>query len=283
VDRFVSPRQIDGQVDAKLRGSGAHPALYRFFSGLPRRLDSERVEPEKLPATLEFLRECLSEAITSQVRLELDELERRELEAGLWRDLEHFVCDEAGSELPLVPRRFEVSFGSERSAPELRRGLDLGGFTLSGKIDRIDLDPFAARGLVQDYKSGKTAHSAAQIESELKIQIPLYILVLRDLVGLEPLGGLYRALAGERAARGLLRQGAREDGVPGFVSTDYLDEESFWAKIDWAAASARRFVERIRAGDVRHDPLGHEVGPDSTGGQCPSWCALWPLCRVARA
>jgi ATP-dependent helicase/nuclease subunit B len=279
VDRVVSPREIDGEVDAKLRGSVAHQTLYRFYAGLPKRLGIEQVDAAKLEQALEFLRECLSEAITGQVRLELDELERRELEAGLLRDLEHFVRSEACSPLPLVPRRFEVSFGTERSATELRRGLDLGGFALSGKIDRIDLDPFATRGLVQDYKSGKTAHSAAQIESELKLQIPLYVLALRDLVGIEPLGGVYRALAGERPARGLLREQAREDGVPGFVKNDYLSEDEFWAKVDWSAASARDFVDRIRAGDVRHDPLGRELGPGSKNG-CPGWCRLAPLCRV---
>src|SRR5206468_5615366 len=119
-------------------------------------------------------------------------------------------------------RRFEVSFGSERSPQELQRGLDLGTFTLSGKIDRIDLDPFSARGIVQDYKSGTTAHSAVQIESELRLQIPLYMLVLRDLVGMEPLGGVYRPLAGTRKARGMLHDDARDDGVPGFVKNDYL-------------------------------------------------------------
>ena len=37
---------------------------------------------------------------------------------------------------------------------------------------------------------------AKQIDEELRLQIPLYMLVLRDLVGIEPLGGVYRALAG---------------------------------------------------------------------------------------
>jgi ATP-dependent helicase/nuclease subunit B len=281
VERIVSPREIDGEVDAKLRGSVAHQVLYRFYSGLPKRLGTERVEAEKLDRALEFLGECLRDALASQVRLELDELELRELEAGLRRDLEHFVRSEAVSPLPLVPRRFEVSFGTERSPTELRRGLDLGGFSLSGKIDRIDLDPFSARGLVQDYKSGKTAHSAAQIESDLKLQLPLYVLVLRDLVGVEPLGGVYRALAGERPARGLLRLEAKEDGVPGFVSNDYLEEDPFWGKVEWAAASARDFVARVRTGDVRHDPLGRELGPGSKN-RCPSWCRLAPLCRVPR-
>jgi RecB family exonuclease len=208
------------------------------------------------------------------VRQELTELERRELEGRLWRDLERFVRDEAESEAPLVPRRFEVSFGTERSAPELQRGLDLGGFSLSGKIDRIDVDPFSARGIVWDYKSGKTAFSAAKMDSELRLQIPLYMLVLRDLVGIEPLGGLYRALAGEGEARGLLRSAAREDGVPGFQKNDYRDEDEFWAQIERATEHARGFVDRIRSGDVRHDPLG-DAG-------CPSWCDLAPICRVRR-
>src|SRR5205807_1156609 len=88
--------------------------------------------------------------------LELTDLQGAELEESLWRDLEGFVRDEASSPLELLPRRFEVSFGSERSAPELQRGLHLGeGLYLSGKIDRIDVDPYSARGIVQDYKSAR--------------------------------------------------------------------------------------------------------------------------------
>jgi PD-(D/E)XK nuclease superfamily len=128
---------------------------------------------------------------------------------------------------------------------------------------------------VVDYKSGKTAHSARRIEDELHLQIPLYMLVLRDLVGIEPLGGVYRALAGEGRARGLLRADAREDGIPGYLRNDYVDEEAFWGQIERAQAHARTMVERIRDGDVRHDPKG--------GFPCPTWCELWPMCRVKRS
>ena len=100
------------------------------------------------------------------------------------------------------------------------------------------------------------------------------MLVLRDLVGIEPLGGLYRALAGERDARGLLRAEARQD-LPGFVSTDYLDEDEFWGQVETGKERATALVGRIRAGDVEHDPKG--------GFPCPSWCELWPMCRVRRA
>ena len=272
-ERVVSPKTIDAEVDPMLRGSVAHQALFKFYAGLPKELGTERVTEENIEPAVAFLRRCLEDALRGGVRLDVSDLQEAELDEGLWRDLEGFLRDEARSPLGLVPRRFEVSFGSDRSAPELQRGLPLGdGLHLSGKIDRIDIDPFSARGIVQDYKSGKSAHSARQIDDELKLQIPLYMLVLRDLVGVEPLGGVYRALGGSRAQRGLLRGEFAED-LPGFVRGDYLDEEAFWDVVERARTRAHESALRIRRGDVHHDPKG---------GECPTWCDVWPMCRVER-
>jgi ATP-dependent helicase/DNAse subunit B len=273
VERFLDPRTIDAEVDAKLRGSVAHNALYKFFTRMPKELGVEKLDEDVAEDAVRLMRGCLDEALQG-VRMDMTEMQARELDQTLWRDLEAVVRGECESELTLVPRRFEVLFGGERAAPELQRGLDLGdGITLSGKIDRIDQDPFGARGIVQDYKSGKHAHSAREIESELRLQIPLYMLVLRDLVGLEPLGGLYRPLAGERKARGLLRASESET-LKGYSRNDYLEEEAFWAQVDKARETARTLGQRIRGGDVAHDPKG---------GECPAWCDLWSMCRVSRA
>ncbi len=177
--------------------------------------------------------------------------------------------------MTFVPRRLEVAFGSERAAPELQRGLDLGdGLRLSGKIDRIDVDPFTARGIVQDYKSGKGAHSARDIDRDLRLQIPLYVLALRDLVGVEPLGGVYRALSGKRLTRGMLRESRARGPARASRKDDYLDEDAFWAQVETARERAGANAQRIRAGDVQHDPKGDG---------CPAWCDLWPICRVPRA
>jgi ATP-dependent helicase/DNAse subunit B len=273
VDRLLQPRSIDVEVDPRLKGTIVHQALFTFFKGLPKRIGADRVQPESLEDALVFLRECLADALAAHLRFDLPELERNELEQSLARDLEKLIRREAESESPLVPSRFEVSFGSERSAPELQRGLELGGFAVTGKIDRIDRDPFGARAIVVDYKSGR-APTAREIERELHLQIPLYMLVLRDLVGMEPLGGVYRTLAGDARARGLLREEAREDGLQGFMQNDYVDEDTFWGGIDRAREHAVGVVERIREGDVRHDPRG---------GSCPTWCELWPQCRVRRS
>jgi len=275
VERQIDPKSVDAEPDALLRGQIAHQALHRFYSGLSRELGGhERVTAQTLEPALAFLGRCLDDAIDSWLRFDATDLQRAELRESLRRDLEGFVTDEMKSELALVPSKLEVSFGIERAAPELQRGLELGdGVFLSGKIDRIDQDPFGARGIVQDYKSGRTAHSAAEIDRELRLQVPLYMLVLRDLVGIEPLGGVYRALSGKRPARGMLRQSAADD-LPGFTANDYLDEETFWRHVDTARGRASEAAGRIRAGDVHHDPKG---------GECPAWCDAWPICRIERA
>ena len=273
MERVVDPKTIDAEADALLRGKVAHQTLYAFYSGLPKELGADRVTPESLEPALRFLNRCLEQAFASGVRIELDDVESAELLESLRRDLERFVRTEAESKLAFLPRRFELGFGTDRSAPELQRGLELGdGLFVSGKIDRIDIDPGSARGVVQDYKSGKGSFSARQIDVERRLQVPLYMLVLRDLAGIEPLGGVYRALSGARAARGMLRAEARDD-LPGFAANDYLDEESFWSQVEAARGHALDAARRIRAGDVAHDPKG---------GECPSWCDLWTMCRISR-
>ncbi len=272
MERVVDPKTIDAEPDALLRGSLAHTALNRFSQAVPKELGVDRVADAPLEDALALMRRCVADALESGVRLELTDVQFAELRETLLRDLEGFVGDEFGTKLALVPRRFELAFGSERAAPELQRGLAIGdGLTVSGKIDRVDVDPFSARGIVQDYKSGR-APSAAEIDRELRLQIPLYLLVLRDLAGIEPIGGLYRSLSRRRDQRGILRSSAADD-LPGFTSTDYLDEERFWEQVETARGRALEYAGRIRTGDVRHDPKDG----------CPSWCDLWPMCRVERS
>jgi ATP-dependent helicase/DNAse subunit B len=270
VDRVLSPREIDFELDARMRGSIAHATLARFFTLLPAELAIERLTEDDLPAAYPLMRRCLSEALGGQHVP--DSVAGKELGRALERDLDAFLRAEADLALPLVPRRFEVRFGGPMAAPGLKDGLRIGDFAVSGQIDRIDMDPgMSPRGLVWDYKSGASAHSAGEMEREGRLQIPLYILALRDLLGIEPLGGVYRALAGKRAARGLVLAGEIETG--GLARADLLDTDAFWAQVARAADVAQAAVTGMRSGLVRHDPRT---------GECPGWCTLHTICRVPR-
>ena len=57
------------------------------------------------------------------------------------------------------------------------------------------------------------------------------------------------------------------------VCDEGLDVDSILV-ITYTRKAAGELRSRIRAGDVRHDPRG---------GDCPSWCDLWTMCRVKRA
>ena len=56
VERYLDPRSIDAEVDAKLKGSVAHTALHKFFAGLPKELGCDRVEPERVEDAVRFMR-----------------------------------------------------------------------------------------------------------------------------------------------------------------------------------------------------------------------------------
>ena len=173
-----------------------------------------------------------------------------------------------------MPRRFEVSFGSERSAPELQRGLDLGGATLSGKIDRIDLDPYSARGIVQDYKSGRKAPLGDRDRAGAAAADPaLHARPARPRRDRAARRRLPAARRRAQAARAAARE-AREDGVPG-LRAERLPRRG-------RVLGAGRAARATRA---RGSPSGSAPATCATtrrAATCPSWCDLWPMCRVRR-
>jgi len=63
IDRMIDPKTIDPEVDPKLRGSIAHSALFKFFTGFPEVLGSDRIHPEQVEDAVRFMRECLEQAL----------------------------------------------------------------------------------------------------------------------------------------------------------------------------------------------------------------------------
>ena len=262
-ERYLRPGPIDRSIDRMLRGSVLHVALQRFYQALPSEIPgAERVTAANVEQAVELVRRCVTQAVATGVRLDTDELERRELESGLQRDLEQLVRQAATWESSYVPRRLEVSFKHELEP----------GTVISGKIDRVDGDMMSARGMVIDYKSG-SASSATDIERRKLLQIPLYMLVLREQLGLEAMGGIYVPIGASKRPRGMLRDEA-DERVPGFMKEDYVDPLRFDEMIGEARDTAVALVDRIKQGDIRRDPIGDK---------CPAWCDLWRMCRKARA
>jgi RecB family exonuclease len=185
-----------------------------------------------------------------------------------------YLGRDAAEESALAPRPdlIEARFGYEDGE---HPALEIGDFRLRGKIDRIDVDASGRLGLLRDYKTSTSATSGARLEDEGRLQLQLYAIAASELFGIEPIGAVYEPLGSrDGRPRGILRESARELLDPDrFYRTDFLGDNEFDAKLDDARELATALVERIRNGDIRHDPIE---------GECPDWCECAPICRVKR-
>jgi RecB family exonuclease len=123
-----------------------------------------------------------------------------------------------------------------------------------GAIDRIDVDR-EGRALVRDYKSGapRADWPAARWEQDRRVQVALYMLVVRELEQLDVIAGNYQPLRGEDLrARGVFADVV--DGAAGFHAGDMRSRAELDEELAGAAARAVQLAERLRAGDVEPCP-----------------------------
>ena len=226
------------------RGSLAHALLERTLALLKERTGSAAITPARLDDALAALRDTLA----AEGRSGGAPARRRALLRGLEADLERYLHTEAEAGAGFEPAVLEWSFGTEHDEfPPLPLG---DGETLvTGRVDRVDAGPGGA-AIVRDYK-GRTVVGGAKWEQEQQLQVALYLLAVRELLGLRPVAGLYQPLAGRKlAARGLVR-----DGTPGeYTRTDKVDDEAFEAALATARELAERTAAELHAGRIAPCP-----------------------------
>src|SRR5215218_1971304 len=147
VDGLLSPRRVTPDPEPVKRGSRAHAVLEATLRRLRERTGSARLTPATLPAALEALEEALD-----AVGRELDgsgrgRAARRTLEA----DLRRYLRQEAEHGAGLEPEWLEWRFGREgdRHGP---LALAPGELEVTGRVDRVDVEPATGVAIVRDYK-----------------------------------------------------------------------------------------------------------------------------------
>lgn len=267
VDHELAPRELAPRNEPLVRGGITHRVLERLLSERRERPTPDTVE-DAIARASEILGEEAAGTSLDPARASARPAFRR-MESDIARFLRADAATGGGEVLAV-----EAGFG-DRDDDE-RTALRLEGFELHGKIDRIDL---VGRGqaLIRDYKTGSTVATRKRLADEGKLQIPLYMLAVRELWGLEPVGGVYHPLGKQHDARprGLLR--GPPDASPlgdDFVASDYTaDGDEFERALATARAEAGRLAARIHSGHLDRDPLG---------GSCPAHCDFHPICRRER-
>jgi ATP-dependent helicase/DNAse subunit B len=273
VGHELSPERLEPESDPLWLGGVVHTALERLYRERPGADAIPR--PGDLGRWTARFDELLDEAV-ADARLGP---ERVAVIARMREQVGRFLAEEADSETALRPREdlLERAFGIE-DAEGAADGLDLGEFTLRGIIDRIDVAPDGSGAVVRDYKTGRQVASADKFDERGSLQIQLYMLVARDILGLDVIGGLYQPLGavkpGERKPRGLVVKGDERLAGLNLVRGDRKDEKDF----DEALVQARELAvtkgAELRSGAITRAPLG---------GSCPKYCTYQPICRLERA
>lgn len=268
VDRLLRPDPLEPDPEPMVRGSYAHAVLEATYLELQRATGSAAVTEATLPRAEEILLEQLREK-QSEFRLSPKETRVRTAVRRLEFDLLRHLRREAEAGGDFEPRELELEFGmTDEGRPAVE--LQPEGVSLRGRIDRVDV--WDGHALVRDYKSGKKAYPVARWEEDNRLQVAVYMLAVRELLDLEPAGGVYVPLADRRGQpRGLLRKDLADRLGRGFVDTDLKDADEVERQLARARERVCEIAGRIRAGDVRPCP------------QSCAWnggCSHPSICRV---
>ena len=252
VERELRPRRFEPEPDAIARGSYMHDVLEQVLERLGR-----AVTRESLPEALALLDAVLAE-VSPEVAPGRPQAVRRAATETIAADLRRYLEHEAETSCGWEPRGLELRFGfddEEASLPALELGAGPERISVRGAIDRVDVEPGSRRAVVRDYKSSsaRPEHQGGRWSSERRLQVALYMLAVRELLGLEPVAGLYQPLAGrDLRARGVFLEGAPVGAE--LFATDERDAAGLAAELEDAHARAISLAARLRSGELTPCP-----------------------------
>ena len=274
VEKVVRPAGLAPDPEQLVRGRYAHDVLRATLERLRERTGSASVSPETLPEAEATLTEVLDE-LAEEHRVSPRDGRMRAARRRLERDLARHLRREADAGGVYEPTHLELEFGlGEEGADEALPALALEaeGIRVRGRIDRVDT--LGDRAVVRDYKGGSSVSGVGKWKEDGRLQVPLYMLAVRELLGLEPAGGLYVPLGGRGGARGVV-SAPEAEAIGGDLSrSDAREDEEIDALLAAARERVADAVERVRAGDVR--PCPERCGPKGS-------CLHPSICREERA
>jgi ATP-dependent helicase/DNAse subunit B len=250
VERELQPALLGPQPEPIIRGSFIHDLLERLLSLL-----GGAVTPQSLPEAERILGELL-ESEESPLAPGRAASVRTAALRSVAADMRRYLAHEAASGAGWGPEALELRFGfEEEESGESLPPLELSdGVRLRGMIDRLDVE---GRGgaIVRDYKSGgsRAEYSGARWSEDRQLQVALYMIAVHELLGLEPVAGLYQPLGGDDLrARGVFLSGAPVGS--GVVGTDGRSQDELDETLEDARSRAVALAARLRSGELTPCP-----------------------------
>ncbi len=248
VERWLRLQRLEPEPEPMLRGRLLHAALERTLVGLREARGSAALGEEALAQATTLFASALRAAAAEEGVGEHTAAERAML-TRLERQGERVLAFEAEHGGGWEPTHLELGFGMGDEMPALELSSDLG---VHGRIDRVDVAPDGRRAAVRDYKSSG-GPPQARWAADGSLQVALYMLAVQELLGLDPVAGVYQPLTGsDLRPRGIL---LNDDGPPGeFVHEDRVDGATLDACLQDARTRALALAAELRSGAVLPRP-----------------------------
>jgi len=277
----------DDELDVAMLGTVIHYTLLQLYSKLIQaRLP---VHPQNLAAALTLVDILMDGLLDSApddhhfpdsplwrlMRGNLAQRVRKLIEHDYGGDnpIEKGFPEIAGAERwPLLR---EWKFGGDESQPARLRLPDGESILMRGTFDRVDVAQVGGQLLfvVMDYKSGGGKYPESDFAEGRKVQMPVYVRVLEDLLGAGMLDATLRANGLDPSAPKRVLGGLYW-GVAGKYESLMTVRADDTERITTTLAHVARFVKEIRAAQF----VPYASKPDD--GKCFAYCAFHDLCRV---
>jgi hypothetical protein len=250
IERELQPERLEPDPDPLVRGAYMHSVIEQVL----RRLGGP-VTPDSLARALEILDAVMDEQ-PHLIAQGSGASVRAAATRAVAADLRRYLALEARDGLDWPPYGLELRFGfDDEPESDSLPPLELGGeVRVRGIVDRVDVDA-QGHAVVRDYKSGGTRpeYQGARWALDRQLQVALYMLVARELLGLQPVAGFYQPLGGgDLRPRGVFLDGAGVGGSA--VANDGRDQEELDELLEDARVRAVALAKRLQAGELEPCP-----------------------------
>jgi ATP-dependent helicase/DNAse subunit B len=257
IERELRPAPLEPDSEPIVRGNLMHAVLEQLLGELDGPLN-----PDSLEQAQEILTRLLAE-LAAGPGAALGAGQPPVVRAGALRaieaDLRRYLRYEARGGEEWRPFGLELRFGFESedgrpSLPPLALETEGPPVLVRGMIDRVDVDAIG-RAVVRDYKSGTVRPDwpVARWHSDRRLQVALYLVVVRELTELDPVAGFYQPLRGDDLRpRGMFRTGAGAGSAT--MEKDGRSAEEFATELDDGMARATAVAAALRAGRLTPCP-----------------------------
>ncbi|MHC4307966.1 MAG: PD-(D/E)XK nuclease family protein, partial [Planctomycetota bacterium] len=189
-----------------------------------------------------------------------------------------FESTEKESILPTFkPSMFEAKFGDEECETLKIGDEKKGGIEISGKIDRVDVSEVNGEkiGIIIDYKYGQTEFKKTELEEGLDLQLPIYILALRDLFRVVPVAAEFYALKSSKKT-GIYNQELIDKlklNIKPARKSLSVDNKEFNKRLQDAENHILKFSREIRKGRIELAPANIDFCGEGN-------CDFANVCRI---